>query len=133
MVKVKDRLGQYIKAGEVKDGDKVVIVGEPDYEDSFENMPLVADVEYNGDQRKFIFNATNEGMLSENFGDETSKWVGKAFVLYKTKVNFKGEVRDGVRIGVLPKAEAVEDKVAKLLQKGYSKEHIKQMIADGLI
>ena len=133
MVKVKDRLGQYIKAAEVKDGDKVFIISEPDYEDSFENMPLVAEVEYNGEQRKFIFNATNEAMMIERYGDDTKDWVGKGFVLYKTKVNFKGEIRDGIRIGVITQNKAKEEKVAELLQKGYSKEHIKQMIADGLI
>ncbi len=133
MVKIKDRLGQYIKAGEVKDGDVVLITGEAFYEDSFDNIPLVADVEYNGEQRKFIFNATNEALASEALGDDTSGWSGKQFNLYKTKVNFKGEVKDGVRIG-FPQANLSRDRqIASLLQKGYSKEHIKQMVADGLI
>jgi len=133
MVKVKDRLGQYIKAAEVKDGDKLVITDEPYYEDAFDNIPIVADVEYNNDKRKFIFNATNEGLMEEAFGNETSAWVGKTIVIYKTKVNFKGEVRDGVRISVAKQGKPIEEKVSELLQKGYAKGHIKQMLEDGLI
>ena len=133
MVKVKDRLGQYIKAAEVKDGDKVAIVGEPYYEDAFDNVPIVADVEYKGEERKFIFNATNEALMTEHFGDETSNWVGKSIVLYKTKVNFKGEVRDGIRIGIEKEGKTRDQKIEELLQKGYAREHIKQMVKDGLI
>ena len=133
MVKLKERVSEYIKASEVKQGEKFVITNEPFYNDEFDNCPLVADVEYKGDKRKFSFNATNEAIMSEQYGDETEKWVGKLLLLHKTKVNFKGEIKDSIKIEVVNQSKTTDEKIAELLQKGYTKEHIKQMIKDGLV
>ena len=133
MVKLKERVSEYIKASEVKQGEKFVITNEPFYNDEFDNCPLVADVEYKGDKRKFSFNATNEAIMEEHFGDQTSNWIGKVIGMNKTKVNFKGEIKDSIKIEVVNQDNTTDERIAKLLQKGYTKEHIKQMISDGLV
>ena len=52
-----------------------------------------------------ILNRTNATTLSAMFGDETDSWIGKSIELRTEKVNFKGEMRDGIRVAPATETE----------------------------
>jgi hypothetical protein len=50
-------------------------------------------------------NATNRNTLRDAFGDEMSKWVGQAIVLYSTMADFRGKQVGSLRVRVPMKSK----------------------------
>lgn len=59
-----------------------------------------------------ILNRTNATTLAAMFGDETDSWTGKSIELRTEKVNFKGEMRDGIRVAPATSTADAPKKVA---------------------
>lgn len=57
-------------------------------------------------------NRTNATALASMFGEETNEWIGKAIEMRTEKVNFKGDMRDGIRIAAASSNPQTESKVA---------------------
>jgi hypothetical protein len=49
-------------------------------------------------KKPFIVNKTNANSIAKLLGPETDEWVGKRITLFKTEVQYKDEMVDGIRI-----------------------------------
>jgi hypothetical protein len=109
----------YIKAGALKDGDRVVFVDggkwvEKDFskeqDGSDKKSVYVAQVSLNGEEAKELtINATSGKSLAEKWGTEGPAWTGKtAKVSFIEQLSF-GEVRKVLRLLPLSTEETWEE------------------------
>lgn len=105
--------GEFISAGEVKEGDTFKILGAGEIDDtSFKSVYLILPVEYEGDKRKVRVSRENAQEIATVHGTDREAWAGlkirvAAIKEYKT-LGSKGMLLRGVDA----KAEA-EDEVVK--------------------
>ena len=50
-------------------------------------------------------NATNYDVIADAYGDETENWSGQPVELYPTRVSFKGQLTDAIRVRI-PQAKS---------------------------
>jgi hypothetical protein len=87
---------RYLKAADLKGSDDKVVIGQVQMETiSAEAQPVVY---FQGKEKGLVLNKTNMETIVNMFGDETDHWIGKAITLFSTKVDFKGERKDAIRI-----------------------------------
>ena len=55
---------------------------------------------FRGKEKGFVLNATNFDVIADAYGDETDDWAGQPIELYPTKVNFKGQLTDAIRVRI---------------------------------
>lgn len=83
--KVVKARGEFAKKGiDIKDGDTVVIRNEGEWIEGQFGQQCVVKVETSNGEKNVNFNQTTLNVLHDEFGDDTSKWVGKS-VLIKVK------------------------------------------------
>ncbi len=94
----------YLKTGDVADGDggelDVTIAGVHPEELMTDGVKKPKWVAYfDGLERGLVLNSTNIKKLADLCGSELSEdWVGKRVRLYVTKVQFRGDEVDAIRI-----------------------------------
>lgn len=57
---------------------------------------------FKGRQAALVLNKTNGTFMASLFGDESDNWAGKEIILRVEKVNLRGSMVDGIRLGVVP-------------------------------
>ena len=53
---------------------------------------------FKGADKGLVLNITNWNRISEQYGDDSDGWKGESIELYPTKVDFKGERVDAIRV-----------------------------------
>jgi len=53
---------------------------------------------FKGKEKGLVLNKTNSNTIADMFGDDTDAWEGKEIALYATRVDFKGERVDAIRV-----------------------------------
>lgn len=51
-----------------------------------------------GKEKGFVLNKTNASVIADMYGDDTDTWDGKHITLRPTRVDFKGERVDAIRV-----------------------------------
>jgi hypothetical protein len=51
-------------------------------------------------EKGFVCNATNYDVIADAYGDETDDWTGQPIELFPTKVAFKGQLTDAIRVRI---------------------------------
>lgn len=83
--------GEYLKAKDVRDGEKVTFLDEGcietsdkyKYENSGEPVKsLIFKVDYKTEQKKIKVVSQSKGSLIEAWGDETKNWIGKTATIF---------------------------------------------------
>ena len=105
MVDTTKYVSEYIRADEVKEGDKAVIVAEATYETGQFGEQLVAPVDYKKDQRKLNINRTNCGTLNDKWSTDTSQWIGGIIELSTVNVKVRGKTMKSIEIIPIGKAK----------------------------
>ena len=100
---------RYIKAGDVIE-PQIVAIRELQVEEigqgkDAENKPVLY---FHNRQKGLVLNVTNARTIEDAYGIETDAWPGKSIELFSTKVDFKGDRVDGVRVRVPKEASADE-------------------------
>jgi len=94
--------GDWIKTAEVKAGDRIVFKTEGEwrennkykYPDGNPKMDFVIEVEHDGTNKQMRLNGTNRTTMSEAYGKDTSKWVGKSATIQKMTALVAGKKMD---------------------------------------
>jgi hypothetical protein len=87
---------KYIRAADLKGQDVRVVIGQIVMEKvDAEAQPVLY---FQGKDKGLVLNKTNSGTIADMYGDETDQWIGKAIVLFPTEVEFKGELKDAIRV-----------------------------------
>ena len=55
---------------------------------------------FRGKEKGLVCNATNYDVIADAYGDETDDWAGQPIELYPTKVPFKGQLTDAIRVRI---------------------------------
>ena len=100
---------RYIKAGDVIE-PQIVAIRELQVEEigqgkDAENKPVLY---FHNRQKGLVLNVTNCRAIEDAYGVETDDWPGKSIELFGTKVDFKGDRVDAVRVRVPKEASADE-------------------------
>jgi len=100
--------GEYLSAGEIFGKPAILVtisnVKETAWPDSRGNMKL--GVFFEGKQKGVCLNVTNEEILREAFGHDTTAWTGCVVELYSEKVKYDGNLVPGMKIRIpVPTAE----------------------------
>jgi len=93
--------GAYMKAADLQK-PTTFVVKEIGYEEFEDGEKLV--VTFEGG-KKLVCNKTNGFRIAEMHGEETDNWIGNSITLHSERVEFRGEMRDGIRVkldGVKP-------------------------------
>ena len=94
--------GDYLKAADIGNNKvkatiascEMCTVGE-------EDKPLLR---FKDKERGLVLNKTNANILAQELGDETDNWIGADLLLYSAKVNYQGNIVDGIRVEVSAQA-----------------------------
>jgi hypothetical protein len=100
---------RYVKAGDVIEPQLVAIrelqVEEIGQGKDAESKPVLY---FHNRQKGLVLNVTNARTIEDAYGIETDAWPGKSIELFSTKVDFKGDRVDAVRVRVPKEASADE-------------------------
>ena len=56
-------------------------------------------------QKGLVLNKTNANVIADAYGDETTNWEGKRVEVYPARVEFRGQLVDGIRVRIQPEAQ----------------------------
>ena len=58
-------------------------------------------------QKGLVLNKTNANVIADAYGKMTEDWEGKTVEVYPTRVEFKGNLVDGIRVRIQPQQQPV--------------------------
>ena len=56
-------------------------------------------------QKGLVLNKTNANVIADAYGKMTEDWEGKTVEVYPTRVEFKGNLVDGIRVRIQPQQQ----------------------------
>ena len=99
--------GNYVKATDVQNGDRVTFMDEGEWiesqykkEDGSPRMQFVMTVKCKGEDKKMRINKTNSDTLVDAYGPETQEWIGKQAIITVEKVLVAGKKMDTILLSV---------------------------------
>ena len=99
--------GNYLKASDVMNGDRVTFMDEGEWteskftkEDGSPRMQFVMTVKCKGEEKKMRINKTNSDTLVDAYGPETQEWIGKQAIITIEKVLVAGKKLDTIMLSV---------------------------------
>ena len=100
----------YVKANDLEDGPQTVAIRELGVEEIGQGKDRKAKpVLYFHDLDKgLVLNVTNTRTIEDAYGTETDDWINQSIELFSTKVDFKGDRVDAVRVRVPKEVSADE-------------------------
>ena len=103
---------RYVKASDLDTGPQQVAIRELAIEEIGQGKQREAKpvLYFHNRQKGLVLNVTNTRTIEDAYGVETDDWTGKTIELFATKVDFKGDRVDGVRVRV-PKAPDAKELV----------------------
>ena len=101
---------RYVKAGDLDAGPQTMAIRELAVEEigqgkDRQDKPVL---HFHNRDKGLVLNVTNMRTIEDAYGTETDDWLGKSIELFSTKVPFKGDLVDGVRVRVPKEASADE-------------------------
>ena len=96
MVDTTNFMSEYVKADELKAGDKAVILDEGEISEGDYGLQMNVTVELKGERRQLTINKTNCKRISEVFGSENKQWIGKVIGMEPSKVMVAGKLKDTI-------------------------------------
>ncbi len=97
----------FLKAADLQGHRVPVVIADCRMEDMGGKDGFKPVLYFRGKERGMVMNVTNKNTLEDAWGEETDGWMGKQIILYSCKVQFEGQMRDGLRIEV-PAAPKVQ-------------------------
>lgn len=100
----------YVKSSDLNGGTRTLTIKEVKLEDlgqgaDKKTKPVLF---FEEAQKGMVLNVTNKNVIKDAYGPETSAWIGKPLEVFATKVEFKGQQTDGIRVRIpapAPKAD----------------------------
>ena len=101
---------KYVKAEDLSSGPQTVAIRELVVEEIGQGKSRESKgvLYFHGRDKGLVLNVTNCRAIEDAYGVETDDWSGKSIELFSTKVPFKGDLVDGVRVRVPKEASADE-------------------------
>ena len=90
--------GDYLRAADIGNNKVKAIISSC-------SMAKIGDddkpvLQFKDKERGLVLNKTNAGILGSALGMEPDNWIGREVILYSAKVNYQGNLVDGIRVEV---------------------------------
>ena len=94
--------GKWLKTADTQNGEKIVFIDEGSwqesqkftYKDGNKKMDFVIGITHNLENKQMRLNGGNRAVLTEAYGKDTSKWVGKSATIQKMTALVAGKKMD---------------------------------------
>jgi len=96
---VKVNVSDFLSAQDVGAGVTVEFIDEGKYVESKYGQRFNITVRLKGEEATWTMNKTSQRNLAQDYGDESSQWIGKSAALEVIKMLVQGEMKD-VIIGI---------------------------------
>jgi hypothetical protein len=93
---------RFLKHADLQGRPQTVSIKSVTLEDVGDEAKQKPVVRFRGKEKGFVLNATNYDVIADALGDETDDWAGQPIELYPTKVAFKGQLTDAIRVRIPP-------------------------------
>jgi len=90
---------KYLKCADLQGRSVKVTIDRIEVETLGENRKPV--IYFRGKEKGLVANRTNCNTIADMYGDDTNGWAGKEITIYPTRVDFKGERVDSIRVQFL--------------------------------
>ncbi len=92
--------GDYLKAADIKGKGQVpVTIADVTTHEFDEGQKLI--ISFKDKAKTMVLNKTNASIIAEILGDDTDQWPGGQISIYSARVEYQGNIVDGLRV-VLP-------------------------------
>ena len=95
---------RFLRHADLQGRSQTVIIKDVTLEDVGDDGKQKPVIRFRGKEKGFVCNATNYDVIADGYGDETDDWAGQPIELYSTRVPFKGQLTDAIRVRI-PKAK----------------------------
>lgn len=89
---------KYLKAADLNGKDLTLTILGCEMETIGEDKESKPVLDFADEAKSLVLNKTNATIISRLHGSDTAQWGGKRITLYATKVQFKGDMQDAIRI-----------------------------------
>jgi hypothetical protein len=87
---------KYLKSSDLQGRQCKVIMDRIDIEEiGSDRRPVVY---FRGKEKGLVINKTNANAIADMYGSNTNGWIGKEILIFPTRVDFKGERVDAIRV-----------------------------------
>jgi hypothetical protein len=91
---------RFLKHPDLQGRPQVAIIKDVIREDVGDEAKQKPVIYFRGKEKGFVCNATNYDIIADAYGDETDDWAGQPIELYPTRVPFKGQLTDTIRVRI---------------------------------
>ena len=91
---------RFLRHADLQSRPQTVVIKEVTLEDVGDDAKQKPVLYFRGKVKGFVLNATNYDAIAATYGDDTDDWSGQPVELYPTKVPFKGQLTDAIRVRI---------------------------------
>ena len=91
---------RFLRHADLQGRPQTVIIKDVTLEDVGDDDKQKPVIRFRGKEKGFVCNATNYDVIADAYGDETDDWAGQPIELYPTRVPFKGQLTDAIRVRI---------------------------------
>jgi hypothetical protein len=91
---------RFLHHADLQGRSQTVIIKDVTLEDVGDDGRQKPVIRFRGREKGFVCNATNYDVIADTYGDETDDWAGQPIELYPTRVPFKGQLTDAIRVRI---------------------------------
>ena len=91
---------RFLRHADLQGRPQTVIIKDVTLEDVGDDGKQKPVIYFRGKEKGFVCNATNYDVIADAYGDETDDWAGQPIELYPTRVPFKGQLTDAIRVRI---------------------------------
>jgi len=89
---------KWISAADLQNREVTVTIRDIAMEQVEQDKPPKPVLYFTGGQKGMVLNKTNSNSIAVLYGDDTDGWSGKPITLHTQWVDFKGEMKQAVRV-----------------------------------
>ena len=113
---------RFLRCADLQGRPQTVTITEVNLEDVGDDGKQKPVIYFRGKVKGLVCNATNFDVIADAVGDETDDWVNLPIEIYPTKVNFKGQLTDAIRVRIPQAKPAPAPKPAPALAEALDDE-----------
>ena len=91
---------KFLTAADLKKSSHKVTIDRLEQNEVGQDKQMKWCLYFQGKEKGLVLNKTNTSMIASMLGNETDDWSGKEIIIYPTKVSFKGDGVDAIRVKV---------------------------------
>lgn len=113
---IRTTYSKYLKSADLKGQEPTVTIASCTVEEVGQQKDMRPVLKFEGKEKGMVLNVGNSELIGAAYGYDTDSWPGRQVILYVVKVNFQGEMKDGLRVRIPPAQPQVASQPAPAVQ-----------------